>query len=172
MRSCSRPTNGLCVAASGWPTRLRAPRRAPDRDRLRLPLRLDGLQRLEGDRRSGRAHRRLVDDAPADRCRRLQPRGGVHDVARDDSLAALGTRTERDDGLTRRHRRADGELEPFALQFLDRLQDPEGGAHGPLGVVLVRDRRAEDGHHGVADELLDRPAEALDVGLHALVVRP
>ena len=31
--------------------------------------------------------------------------------------------------------------------------------------------RPEHGHDGVADELLDRPAEPLDVGLHALVVR-
>ena len=58
-----------------------------------------------------------------------------------------------------------------SLQLLDRLQDPQRGPHSPLGVVLVRDRSAEDRHDGVADELLDRAAEALDVGLHALVVR-
>ena len=40
-----------------------------------------------------------------------------------------------------------------------------------LGIVLVRDRRAEDRHHGVADELLDRAAEALDLAGDALVVR-
>ena len=34
----------------------------------------------------------------------------------------------------------------------------------------MRDRRAEDGHHGVADELLDRPTEALELGAHAGVV--
>ena len=36
------------------------------------------------------------------------------------------------------------------------------GADGALGVVLVRDRRAPDGHDRVADELLDRAAVALD----------
>ena len=36
------------------------------------------------------------------------------------------------------------------------------GADGALGVVLVGGRRAPDGHHGVADELLDRAAVALD----------
>jgi hypothetical protein len=43
-------------------------------------------------------------------------------------------------------------------------------AHGPQRVVLVRDRHAEDGHHGVADELLDAAAVTLDDVLHALEV--
>jgi hypothetical protein len=47
----------------------------------------------------------------------------------------------------------------------------ERGSHGSLGVVLVRDRRAEDGNHCIADELLDRPAEALELGADALMVR-
>jgi hypothetical protein len=37
------------------------------------------------------------------------------------------------------------------------------GAHRALGVVLVRDGRAEDRHDVVADVLVDRPAEALDL---------
>ena len=37
----------------------------------------------------------------------------------------------------------------------------EPGAHGALGVVLVRHRRAEDRHHVVADVLVDRAAVAL-----------
>jgi hypothetical protein len=36
-------------------------------------------------------------------------------------------------------------------------------AHGALRVVLVRHRGAEDAHHVVADELVDRAAEALDL---------
>ena len=44
----------------------------------------------------------------------------------------------------------------------DRVDEVEGGADGALGVVLGRDRGAPDGHHGVADELLDRAAVALD----------
>ena len=38
----------------------------------------------------------------------------------------------------------------------------ERRAHGALGIVLVRDRRAPDGHHRVADELLDGAAVAVD----------
>ena len=40
----------------------------------------------------------------------------------------------------------------------------ERGSHGPLGVVLARDRRTPDGHHRVADELLQRAAVAFDDG--------
>ena len=47
----------------------------------------------------------------------------------------------------------------------------ERGADRPLGVVLVDHRRAEDRHDRVADELLDRAAEALDLVLDARVVR-
>ena len=44
----------------------------------------------------------------------------------------------------------------------DGVDELEGGADGPLGVVLARDRRAPDGHDRVADELLDGAAVALD----------
>ena len=37
-----------------------------------------------------------------------------------------------------------------------------GGAHRARGFVAVRDRRAEDRHHRVADVLVDAAAEALD----------
>ena len=57
--------------------------------------------------------------------------------------------------------------------LLDReVADRERCAHGPLGVVLVRDGRAEQRHHRVADELLDRAAVALELGSNARVVRP
>ena len=43
-----------------------------------------------------------------------------------------------------------------------RLDELERRADGPLGIVLVDDRRAPDGHDRIADELLDRAAVALD----------
>ena len=43
-----------------------------------------------------------------------------------------------------------------------RGDEVERGPDGALGVVLLRDRRAPDRHHRVADELLDRAAVALD----------
>ena len=45
-----------------------------------------------------------------------------------------------------------------------------GGSHRPQGVVVVDRRDAEDGHHGVADELLDRPAVPLERGAYLLEV--
>ena len=143
----------------------------PHGDRRRLALGDHRGERLELDRAAGRAHRRLVDDHCSDRSRALEASGRVDDVACDHSLAAFRPRPERDDRLSGRDRRAHSNLEPLPAELLDRVQDPERRAHGSLGVVLVRDRRAEDRHHRVADELLDRAAEALDVRLDALVVR-
>ena len=51
------------------------------------------------------------------------------------------------------------------------VADRERRPHRPLGVVLVRDRRAEERHHRVADELLDRSAETLELGAQMRVVR-
>ena len=50
------------------------------------------------------------------------------------------------------------------------VADRERRAHGSLGVVLVRDRGAEERHHRVADELLHRAPEMLELFPHAPVV--
>ena len=42
----------------------------------------------------------------------------------------------------------------------DRSLHPQRCSHGALGVVLVGDRRAEQGDDGVAEDLVDPPAEA------------
>jgi hypothetical protein len=42
------------------------------------------------------------------------------------------------------------------------------GSNGALGIVLVGLRRAEDGHHRIADELLRDPAVALDLAVEEL----
>jgi hypothetical protein len=52
-----------------------------------------------------------------------------------------------------------------------RVADGERRADRPLGVVLVGDRRPEHGHDGVADELLHRPAAAVELGAQARVER-
>ena len=50
----------------------------------------------------------------------------------------------------------------FEPEAVDRLEELERRANGPLGVVLVRLRDAERGHDGVAGELLDVAAVVLD----------
>ena len=49
------------------------------------------------------------------------------------------------------------------VDLAHRRLHAEPGAHRALGVVLVRDRRAEDRHHVVADVLVDGAAVALDL---------
>ncbi len=58
-----------------------------------------------------------------------------------------------------------------ALSSRDRVAGGDGGAHGPLRVVLVGERGAEERDDRVADELLDGAAEALELGLDTAVVR-
>jgi hypothetical protein len=83
-------------------------------------------------------------------------------------------RAQRDHGFAGVHRAAHGELETGVLvvELVDGREDAQRRAHSPLGVVLVRNRCAEDGHHRVPDELLDRSAETLNLQFHARVVRP
>ena len=52
------------------------------------------------------------------------------------------------------------------------VADRERRSDSPLGIVLVCRRRAEERHHRVADELLDRAAVPFELGADALVVRP
>jgi hypothetical protein len=49
------------------------------------------------------------------------------------------------------------------VELGDRLPNRQGGPDGSLGVVLMGDGGAGQGHHGIADELLHRPAIALQV---------
>ncbi len=143
--------------------------RLPGLDRLGLAL---GLNRLGGpvvDGVAGCAPCRLADEDAVDRCVRLEPRRRVDDVAGDHALALLRPRAERDECLPGVD--ADAELE-LDLLVEDPVADGECRSHRALGVVLVRDRGAEHGHHGVADELLDRAPEALELVAQPRVVGP
>ena len=80
------------------------------------------------------------------------------DVAREqssDHLAGV-------DADAQRHLRAVAPLQ-VVVELRDRQLHREGRADGALGIVLVRHRRPEDRHDGVADVLVDRPAVALDL---------
>ena len=95
----------------------------------------------------------------------LKPRGGVDDVAGDDPLSLLRSGAERDDSFSGVDADADLErqLRVVLVQLGDRIQDAKPCPHGPLGVVLMREGRPEDGHDRVPDELLHRPRVALDL---------
>ena len=86
----------------------------------------------------------------------LKSRGRVDEVAGDHALVRCAEGDGRlagqdtGPGLDRRAQR------PHAVDEFERRPDR------PLGVILVGRRGAPDGHDGVADELLDRPAVAGD----------
>ena len=136
----------------------------PAGDAVRLPLRLDRrrLRELEGATR--RRHRPLADQDLTRRRGLLEARAHVDGVAgrpraalarpADDHLAGIDADTERE-------------------QIPEHLAEPtlhrECRVQSPLGVVLVRRRSAEAGHHRIAGELLHRPAGTIDLGRHRLV---
>src|SRR5262249_56805689 len=95
-------------------------------------------------------------DEPPRRRSVLQTRRGIDDIAGRQCFAASRL-LDRDDRVPGVDGGPCGELETA-----DRIEYPEPGTDGALSVVAVRDRRAEHGHDGVADELLDHTAVPLD----------
>ncbi len=133
---------------------------SPDRDEPDLALQLVHADVLVDDSRLGRAPGRLAHQDLARLGQGLDPRGGVDEIAGDHALA-LGA--DRDSGLAGQHRcpRAEATQADLVAERRDRCDQVERGPDGPLGVVLRRRGRAPDGHHRVADELLDgAPVEA------------
>jgi hypothetical protein len=78
-----------------------------------------------------------------------------------------------DEGFARVHGRADAKVEPriALVQLADRSSDRKRGAYGPLGIVLVAHRCAEEGDHRIADEFLDDSSVELELMSQTAVVR-
>ena len=109
----------------------------------------------------------LADEHAVHRCGRLEAGGGVDHVTGRHPLALGRPRSEEHQRLARVD--CDPDLEVVLLA--SPVSDREGRTDGALRVVLVRDRRAEQGHDGVPDELLHRPAVALELVAEVLPVR-
>ena len=111
---------------------------------------------LVGDRRRGYGARNIVDEHGARLGDGLQARGGVDRVADDQ---ALGDGVELDRRPSGEHPGAEPQLEsePVA-ERRHRGHQVERRPHRPLGVVLLGHWGTPQGHHGIADELLDPPA--------------
>ena len=151
-------------ARSGARRRLRdgeAPLQPEDRHRLLLPLGLDRRKLVEVEEGSRRAPDRLRDVDLPPLGRRLDPLRGVHRVPHHGVVPLpLGADRAGDD-----HAAVDADVDrqrdrQLRVQARERLLHFERGAAGPLRVVLVGDRRAEERHDAVADELVDHPAVA------------
>jgi hypothetical protein len=132
----------------------------PDRDRLRLPLGLNRLSLAVLDHVVRRPIGGLSDEDAVDRRGRLEAGGRVDDIPGRHALPFRSPRAERDQRLAGVHRQSELEL---ILLLADPVKDRERRANGSLRIVLVSGRRAEERHHGVADELLDGAAEALEL---------
>jgi hypothetical protein len=145
---------------------LAAPRRdhaqrPEDVRRLGLALELPEAAVLVADCRLRHPPRRLADEHRSRLGRALDARGRVDEIAGDHALAA---RADGDSGLAGVHARAQAQLGDAELvgERRRRGDEIERRADRPLGVVLVRDGSPPDGHHRVADELLDDAAVPLD----------
>ena len=134
---------------------------APELRLAGLALELERAGFLVDDGRLGDRARQLADQHGARLGRGLDARGGVDEVAGHHSLA---------DGADR-HRRLTGEDADSRAQLLRaELLAQRGDGRGEVERRHERrarrpprgDRRAPDGHHRVADELLDGPAVRLD----------
>ena len=133
--------------------------RLPDRDRVSLPLRLDSRGLAVSDRIARRAIGRRPHQHTVNRRRGLHSSRRIDDVARDHRLARRGTRADVHERLTRVHPHPH-----LQIALLRRpVPDRKCSAQGPLGIILVSHRRAEDGHHRVTDELLHRAAAPLQL---------
>ena len=128
----------------------------------RLSLALEDMLAgvLVGDR--GRAHlpSDVVDQHLSGLGRRLNPRGCVDPVSDHDPLPGIRLRGH----LARYHRCARSQPRGFGTlaERGHRIDDLERGSNRALGVVLTGPRHAPDGHHRVANELLDRASVPFD----------
>jgi hypothetical protein len=141
--------------------------RLPGPNWIGLPFRLDRFRLAVIDEVAGGAIRRFADEDAVHRRGGLEARRRVDDVAGRHPLPSQGTGAERDQRLAGVDR--DPQLQLFVLQ--DPVANRKRGVQCTLRIVLMRDRRAEQRHHCVADELLDGAAEALELRTQPLVVR-
>ena len=141
----------------------------PRRERLGFPFRDDRIRGRIRDDVARLEIRLLTHDDAVGRRTALKPGGGVHHVPRDHRLAERGTRVDGHDCLTGID--GDSDLQRAFREAGDVLPNDQCRAHGTLGVVAIGERRTEDAHHGVTDELLYDPPEGLDLAANQVVVR-
>ena len=131
------------------------------------PRGVERPDRLVPHRSLGGRVRGRADQHAARRRRHLEPLRDVHRVAEGGVVATRAQRTDEHLAGVDADAHLDVDVEPIGPRA-DRLLHPQRRPHGPLGVVLVAHRRAEQGDDGVADDLVDAAAERVDVVDEAL----
>ena len=142
------------------------------RDGLGLPLEHQRLYLDDLDAVADEPVRELSQQHLLLTGRLLEPSRHVDRVARHQSL--VGRRVAGDD-LTRVDASPVGELDAVVaveldVELLERRLHSRGGPYRAECVVLVEPGEAEDGHHRVADELLDHATVALELFSHRVEV--
>ena len=135
-----------------------------------LHLQLRPLAKL--DLEAGCAVRALVDEDAVHGRGGLDPSGRVDDVTMGHRRSLLRAGVDGDDRFSGCY--PDADLEPARALGVEPGHGLAYGvcrADSALGVVLVRRRCAEERHDGVADELLDGAAVALERFANSRVVR-
>ncbi len=110
----------------------------------------------------------LADQDLADRGSLLETGGDVHRVAGGEALGAAGVTGDDLTGVDAGPvLQGDPELGSEGdVEVVQGLAHLRRRSHGSQRVVLVHPGQAEDRHDRIPDELLDRPAVALQDGLH------
>ena len=138
------------------------------RDGFRLALQRQRLDRHDLDGVSYQPVGGLADQDLARRGGLLEAGGDVDRVAGGQALGVAGVAGDDFAGVDAGPvLQGDPELGSEGdVEVLQRLAHLGGRSHGPQRVVLVHPGQAEDRHDRIADVLLDRPAVALQDGLH------
>ena len=165
--SRSRPTSSVRAWwVSSTPKRERAAVASQTAIGSALAFRVDRSGSAVIDDPPCRAVGRLVGEDPVHGGGALQAGSSVDDVPGGHGLPLGGARSEGDENLSCRD--ADAQLESLIER---EVADRQRCTNSTLRIVVVCRRSAEESHHRVSDELLDRAAVALQLRAHALVVR-
>ncbi len=145
-------------------------RHAEGGDRRGSSLQLEVAERIELEQPADLIRGRRPDDEIAER---LEAGGDVDGVAKGVVQDIRRRHAGRDHDEPRVDSDARGELDPVCRRDLrgvvaDCFANREGSADRPLGVVLARNRRAEQCEEAVSGQLRDSTAETL----HALAHQP
>ena len=162
--SLLRPTIGESRCRSCPAVSVRTVSRRNAGTGLLLALQVERGDRLHLDRILHQPIGRLAEEDLAGRSGLLQSGGDVHRVTRHETLA--GGRVTGNDftGVHPDPSRDPDAVLAFELEVerLQRLPHAGGGPDRAQRVVLVQPGDPEDGHHRIADELLDGPAVSFD----------
>ncbi|HEY8627164.1 MAG TPA: hypothetical protein VIL56_02545 [Gaiellaceae bacterium] len=137
--------------------------------RFRLALERERRERLSLHRVPHESKRLLPDPDLSRLGGLLEARRNVDRVPRREPLLRADYDFAGVHADAKRQRRREVTLQ-LLVELSDRLPHLARGAHSSERVVLVQYRHSEDGHHRVADELLDRASVPLDHAAHRLEV--